>query len=232
MSPLVVASGYLEGQAGHHRRGTLAASLFVLVPLVLMVLHDLACGQAGAGRLWLRHEEAAGMALAGAILVFLGAMTGVGRYVELLGRANLVHRPAERTERAAGSLLLIVCTVLGLLAVASALGRNSWWLPGELIPVMAVAAFVAGRHGALWRALGRTRPARVAACFEPLAEDAAAAACPVCGQGFVDEPRRCDACGTPHHEDCWAFGGGCAVYGCGCVSPSAACPSSLPGGRA
>lgn len=42
------------------------------------------------------------------------------------------------------------------------------------------------------------------------------AECPVCqtrvrqGEMYVI----CPGCGTPHHEDCWEYNTGCAVYGC------------------
>lgn len=48
--------------------------------------------------------------------------------------------------------------------------------------------------------------------------------CLVCGEGLrldgaVLEPLRatiyCTDCGTPHHRDCFQYGGKCAVYGCG-----------------
>ncbi len=29
-----------------------------------------------------------------------------------------------------------------------------------------------------------------------------------------EELKRCPSCGAAHHKDCWAEGGGCAVYGC------------------
>ena len=38
-------------------------------------------------------------------------------------------------------------------------------------------------------------------------------ACPVCGHP-VDQPKPCPRCRTPHHEDCWAYAGGCAIFGC------------------
>ena len=42
------------------------------------------------------------------------------------------------------------------------------------------------------------------------------ASCDVCGaslkQGIVV---RCARCSTPHHKDCWAFNGKCAVFACG-----------------
>jgi len=39
--------------------------------------------------------------------------------------------------------------------------------------------------------------------------------CRLCGTA-VDgaAARMCEHCGTPHHEDCWAYNGGCTVYAC------------------
>lgn len=38
--------------------------------------------------------------------------------------------------------------------------------------------------------------------------------CPVCGDPVADGPTLCPECDTPHHDDCWAYNGGCAIYGC------------------
>ena len=40
------------------------------------------------------------------------------------------------------------------------------------------------------------------------------APCSVCGEPVGPAPIRCPVCETPHHFDCWEFGGGCGVYGC------------------
>jgi hypothetical protein len=37
--------------------------------------------------------------------------------------------------------------------------------------------------------------------------------CPVCGHG-VEGGHPCPRCRTPHHEDCWTYMGGCAIFGC------------------
>ncbi len=38
--------------------------------------------------------------------------------------------------------------------------------------------------------------------------------CPVCGAALDSTRRECERCRTPHHSDCWAYFGGCAIYGC------------------
>ena len=38
-------------------------------------------------------------------------------------------------------------------------------------------------------------------------------ACPVCGHA-VEGGRRCGGCATPHHQDCWEYSGGCAIFAC------------------
>lgn len=38
--------------------------------------------------------------------------------------------------------------------------------------------------------------------------------CQVCGEE-MNEAVICRSCLTPHHGDCWAYNGGCAIYGCG-----------------
>ena len=43
--------------------------------------------------------------------------------------------------------------------------------------------------------------------------DTTGAACPVCGHA-VEGPRPCPSCRTPHHEECWKYSGGCAIFGC------------------
>ena len=41
--------------------------------------------------------------------------------------------------------------------------------------------------------------------------------CTICGEGFNERPAvLCRNCGTPHHADCWQYGGGCSIYGCHC----------------
>jgi hypothetical protein len=39
----------------------------------------------------------------------------------------------------------------------------------------------------------------------------------------------CDACGSIHHAECWADGGGCAVFGCLAASTALAAPAAAPG---
>ncbi len=40
--------------------------------------------------------------------------------------------------------------------------------------------------------------------------------CRVCGEATDPEcDRACGTCRAPHHADCWTFGGGCSIYGCG-----------------
>lgn len=38
--------------------------------------------------------------------------------------------------------------------------------------------------------------------------------CPVCSGPLTGRTCTCGACGTPHHEECWTYAGGCAVYAC------------------
>ena len=38
--------------------------------------------------------------------------------------------------------------------------------------------------------------------------------CPVCATIIKEEPRLCERCETPHHQDCWDYAGGCALFGC------------------
>jgi len=38
--------------------------------------------------------------------------------------------------------------------------------------------------------------------------------CKVCRQMIIGPCVLCAACETSHHEDCWTYGGGCAVFGC------------------
>jgi len=60
----------------------------------------------------------------------------------------------------------------------------------------------------------------------------ASATCPVCGCRLEDGPVvPCAGCETPHHADCWAYNGGCAIYGCSGTKPVARAvpaPPKLP----
>jgi hypothetical protein len=49
-------------------------------------------------------------------------------------------------------------------------------------------------------------------------------ACPYCHYPLKEgvATRRCDACNSLHHEDCWRDGGGCAVSGCANAGRAAA----------
>lgn len=38
--------------------------------------------------------------------------------------------------------------------------------------------------------------------------------CRVCGAELTDKLMLCQRCETPHHQDCWDYNGGCAIYGC------------------
>ena len=40
------------------------------------------------------------------------------------------------------------------------------------------------------------------------------ACCPVCRTTVEQEPHLCPRCHTVHHEECWAYAGGCAIFGC------------------
>lgn len=39
--------------------------------------------------------------------------------------------------------------------------------------------------------------------------------CGVCGDELLDRCVTCAKCQTPHHRECWEYGGGCSVYACG-----------------
>jgi hypothetical protein len=54
--------------------------------------------------------------------------------------------------------------------------------------------------------------------------------CGVCGDNLASEIVVCRRCNTPHHRECWQYGGGCATYGCGgreCAVPGVA-PLAAP----
>lgn len=56
------------------------------------------------------------------------------------------------------------------------------------------------------------------------------ARCGVCGDALAAAIVVCRRCNTPHHLDCWEYGGGCATYGCGgreCFAPGIA-PLAAP----
>jgi hypothetical protein len=41
-------------------------------------------------------------------------------------------------------------------------------------------------------------------------------ACPVCACSIAHDEAQvaCEHCSTPHHDDCWEYAGGCAIFGC------------------
>jgi hypothetical protein len=45
--------------------------------------------------------------------------------------------------------------------------------------------------------------------------EAEGARCMVCGEALASQVVYCRSCKTPHHRDCWSYGGGCSTYGCG-----------------
>jgi RING finger family protein len=45
--------------------------------------------------------------------------------------------------------------------------------------------------------------------------EATDARCMVCGEALASQVVYCRSCKTPHHRDCWSYGGGCSTYGCG-----------------
>lgn len=40
------------------------------------------------------------------------------------------------------------------------------------------------------------------------------AQCPVCGHTIAGEVIVCELCHTPHHQECWEYNCGCAMFGC------------------
>jgi hypothetical protein len=45
--------------------------------------------------------------------------------------------------------------------------------------------------------------------------------CPVCGDAIGEDPRVCPRCETLHHQECWKYVPGCAVFGCADAAPLA-----------
>ena len=46
------------------------------------------------------------------------------------------------------------------------------------------------------------------------AENLMTSKCPVCSTQINEEPKVCQRCFTPHHQDCWDYCGECAVFAC------------------
>lgn len=65
---------------------------------------------------------------------------------------------------------------------------------------------LAGRGAATIRAETAVAVERVRA--------AEGARCPVCNSGVEGRTLACGRCAVPHHEDCFAYNGGCAIFGC------------------
>ncbi len=65
-------------------------------------------------------------------------------------------------------------------------------------------------------------PAVAEAAPDMLLESVAGeATCPVCSEGIRADRAECARCATPHHPECWAYAGVCAVFGCGSTEPKA-----------
>lgn len=109
----------------------------------------------------------------------------------------------------------LVCRAEVLLSVGGVASAE------ELVPVD-VPLEAADRHAARLEAADGIELA-AAAILE------AGSTCPVCGDGLDAAVVRCDACSTPHHQECWDFAGQCAVYACTGTGPAAAPePAELP----
>lgn len=85
------------------------------------------------------------------------------------------------------------------------------------------APCLAQRRGVhLWESPGasgliRQKPSRSTSGFSGLATvsfDARRATCPVCAAPISGEARQCPSCRAPHHDDCWSYNGGCAIFAC------------------
>jgi hypothetical protein len=48
-----------------------------------------------------------------------------------------------------------------------------------------------------------------------LLENRSRSRCGVCGEEPTTRRVQCAKCDTPHHDECWKYGGGCSVYACG-----------------
>jgi hypothetical protein len=62
---------------------------------------------------------------------------------------------------------------------------------------------------------GRGMNARARCELGPLEFRLVRARCGVCGSGMSSRIVLCPRCGTPHHEECWTYAGGCSTYACG-----------------
>lgn len=74
----------------------------------------------------------------------------------------------------------------------------------------------------------------------PMNELNATGLCPVCRCGIASmvpdatavgpdvPPRQCLRCATWYHQDCWDYGGGCAIFGCAPAAPGRPCPVPRP----
>ena len=85
-------------------------------------------------------------------------------------------------------------------------------VPRDLVRERASLEVFVAEAVALFRAL-RNAPSEGIE-FVPAEQAAAKGNCPVCEHPLGERPRRCPACATPHHADCWAYFGGCSTYAC------------------
>jgi hypothetical protein len=63
-------------------------------------------------------------------------------------------------------------------------------------------------------ALGRATNVSVGVTFLDGVSVGSHGRCPVCGQAFDVAGVSCFTCKVPHHPDCWAYWGRCAIFGC------------------
>jgi hypothetical protein len=83
---------------------------------------------------------------------------------------------------------------------------ESWLAPEEMTQAARLIARVA--------ALRRPSDQSVGVTFLDGVQVSAAGRCPVCGQTFDLPKVHCAQCKVPHHTDCWAYWGRCAIFGC------------------
>lgn len=115
-----------------------------------------------------------------------------------------------------GSIELALLMLIQVLADALCLVQQAWPVSLALVTGSALLLALTPLAYVLCACVAETRdlPGPLRLHFQALSTDSARGRCPVCRCSGPGDWVACPDCDTPHHADCLAYVGGCAIYGC------------------